>query len=38
MKEVITRNDIQNNKLTTLRDSLLPKLMSGELKINNFNR
>ena len=23
MKEVITRNDIQNNKLTTLRDSLL---------------
>ena len=38
MKEVITRNDIQNNKLTTLRDSLLPKLMPGELKINNFNR
>ena len=38
MKEVITRNNIQNNKLTTLRDSLLPKLMSGELKINNFNR
>lgn len=38
MKEVITRNDIQNNKLATLRDSLLPKLMSGELKINNFNR
>ena len=38
MKEVITRNNIQNNNLTTLRDSLLPKLMSGELKINNFNR
>lgn len=38
MKEVITRNNIQNNKLTTLRDSLLPKLMSGKLKINNFNR
>lgn len=27
----------ENDKLISLRDTLLPKLMSGELKINDFN-
>lgn len=27
----------ENMKLSQLRDTLLPKLMSGELKINDFN-
>ena len=27
----------ENNKLTLLRDTLLPRLMSGELKINDLN-
>lgn len=32
------RNNVANNKrLTTLRDSLLPKLMSGELDISNIS-
>ena len=35
MKEVINQNSIQSGKFISLRDSLLPKLMSGELKINN---
>lgn len=35
MKEVINQNVIQNGKFISLRDSLLPRLMSGELKINN---
>lgn len=35
MKEVINQNSIQSDKFISLRDSLLPKLMSGELKINN---
>ena len=30
----ILRNDQESNRLTILRDTLLPKLMSGELKIN----
>ena len=33
MAEVLQEND----RLTRLRDTLLPKLMSGELKINNLN-
>lgn len=33
MAEIITEND----KLEKLRDSLLPRLMSGELKINDLN-
>lgn len=35
MKELINQNSIQSDKFISLRDSLLPKLMSGELKINN---
>jgi len=31
-------NSIENRKLSKLRDTLLPKLMSGELKISDFNR
>ena len=30
----ILRNDQKSIRLTILRDTLLPKLMSGELKIN----
>ena len=37
MKEVMIKNTDQNEKFISLRDSLLPKLMSGELKINEFN-
>ena len=37
MKEVILRNTVQNDRFTSLRDTLLPKLMSGELKINELN-
>ena len=31
MTETIINNQIQNNKLATLRDTLLPKLMAGEI-------
>ena len=31
MTETIINNLVQNNKLATLRDALLPKLMTGEL-------
>ena len=37
MKEVMIKNTAQNEKIISLRDSLLPKLMSGELKINDLN-
>ena len=37
MKEDMIKNTDQNEKFISLRDSLLPKLMSGELKINEFN-
>ena len=37
MKEVMIKNTTQNEKFISLRDSLLPKLMSGELKINDLN-
>ena len=33
----IERNQIEISNLTTLRDTLLPKLMSGELKINEID-
>ena len=33
----IERNQIEISTLTTLRDTLLPKLMSGELKINEID-
>ena len=32
--ENILLNDVQSNRLSTLRDALLPKLMKGEIKIN----
>lgn len=31
--DVILNNDQQNNNLTNLRDTLLPKLMSGEIRV-----
>ena len=34
IREVIKQNTIQNDKLISLRDILLPELMSGKLKIN----
>ena len=37
MKAEMKRNTIQNGKLTSLRDLLIPKLMSGELKIKSSN-
>ena len=33
----IIRNSLENEKLSAIRDSLLPKLMSGELKIGDLN-
>ena len=32
--EIIERNQIENRTLTTLRDTLLPRLMNGEIRIN----
>ncbi|MCC8070581.1 MAG: restriction endonuclease subunit S [Bacteroidales bacterium] len=34
---VMLKNDKQSERLASLRDTLLPKLMSGELKINQTN-
>ena len=34
--ELILNNTIENQRLCTLRDSLLPKLMSGELDVSNI--
>jgi type I restriction enzyme S subunit len=34
---MIDKNRIQNTQLTNLRDTLLPKLISGELEINEIN-
>ena len=31
----IVANRLENNKLTQLRDELLPQLMSGELDVSN---
>ena len=36
MTETIINNQIQNNKLAALRDGLLPKLMSGEIDVENI--
>ena len=36
MTETIINNQIQNNKLAALRDALLPKLMSGEIDVENI--
>lgn len=35
--KIIKRNSLENIKLSAIRDSLLPRLMSGELKINETN-
>ena len=32
--EMIERNDNENRKLSSLRDSILPKLMSGEIDVS----
>lgn len=37
MIKKILKNCCENARLAQLRDTLLPKLMSGELKINDFN-
>lgn len=37
MRELIKQNTTQNDKFILLRDSLLTKLMSGEIKINPLN-
>ena len=33
----IKYNSLENIRLSEIRDTLLPKLMSGELKINNLD-
>ena len=33
---MVSENSLESNKLTNLRDTLLPKLMSGELDISNL--
>lgn len=35
--KTITRNSLENIELSAIRDFVLPKLMSGELKINEIN-
>ncbi len=37
MIEQIVNNCLENKKLSILRDTLLPKLMSGELDVSNIN-
>ena len=32
--DVIRNNSLENRHLTALRDTLLPKLMSGEMDVN----
>ena len=36
--KTIKDNSLQNMRLSMIRDALLPKLMSGELKVNDLNR
>jgi type I restriction enzyme S subunit len=36
MMNIIEANKGENIRLATLRDTLLPKLMSGELKVNEI--
>ena len=33
---LVKKNDAENDRLATLRDTLLPRLMSGELKVNEI--
>ena len=35
--KMIYSNQVENMKLTIIRDTLLPKLMNGEVNINNSN-
>ena len=35
--EIRKKNELENQRLSILRDTLLPKLMSGKLKINDIN-
>ena len=35
--KTIKNNSIENMRLSAIRDALLPKLMSGELKVNDLN-
>lgn len=37
MITTIYENGIENQKLSTLRDPLLPKLMSGEIDVSEIN-
>ena len=37
MLEQIAANRIESSRLTSLRDALLPKLMSGELDVSNLD-
>ena len=36
INEMIVQNNLQNRSLSSLRDSLLPKLMSGELDVTEI--
>lgn len=37
MFDTISANEAENSRLTELRDTLLPKLMSGELDISDLD-
>ena len=37
MTNTVVSNQYENSRLSQLRDSLLPKLMSGELDISNLD-
>ena len=37
MYDMIAQNTCENRKLAAFRDSLLPKLMSGELDVSNID-
>ena len=36
IRELIASNELESHRLATLRDTLLPRLMSGELKVNEI--
>lgn len=35
--DLLYENLLENNELSVLRDTLLPKLMSGELEVSHIN-
>ena len=37
MFEIIINNQLENQRLAQLRDTLLPKLMSGELNVSDLD-